>query len=162
MLRALTACLHSQEAQAHALKAAQQAQEADKGTCPDTLPAACPAHQHLHAAAAAAAAGNQKPAVTNVRERHDTANQLDLPCPLPEEGSCPFAHAASDIPLAPGQLNICPFGHGSVGSGPFPGYVHGQWGSESVRPLSHGVLPCSMPCVRAIDALRVATPPIHA
>jgi hypothetical protein len=23
------------------------------------------------------------------------------------------------------QVNRCPFGHGSVGAGPFPGYVHG-------------------------------------
>ncbi len=54
------------------------------------------------------------------------------------------ASVAAQCPVAHGrQVNRCPFGHGSVGGNPFPGYVHGEGDATSVTVAiaTHGSVP---------------------
>ncbi|KAG2495440.1 hypothetical protein HYH03_006386 [Edaphochlamys debaryana] len=47
-------------------------------------------------------------------------------CPAADAGGAAASSADEALQRARARVIACPFGHGSVGTGPFPGYVHGK------------------------------------
>lgn len=61
------------------------------------------------------------------------------------------------------KVNACPFGHGSVGGGPFPGYVHGQAAvcAEGCRCQGQGLRRSACHLEYSLDATTSHTNLLH-